>query len=202
MLEAQLGVTRRSYERTRRLHAQQAATAQHLDQAEREYRVLERQIAGAQAQRRTAGQEVDAGDARVAQIADRIGRGVIANPRAGTVLASHVEEGELVRAGQPLYRIANLDTLELRAYISGGQLGAVAIGAPAEVVVDVGEEERVTLTGTVSWIAAEAEFTPTPIQTRDERADLVYAVKVRVANRGGVAKIGMPADVRFERAAE
>lgn len=202
VLEAQQDVARRSYERTRRLHAQQAATAQQLDQAEREYRVLERQIAAARAQRRTATREVGAGDARVAQIADRIGRGVITNPRSGTVLASHVEEGELVRSGQPLYRIAKLDTLELRAYISGGQLGAVRLGAPAEVMVDVGEDERVALAGTVSWIAAEAEFTPTPIQTRDERADLVYAVKIRVANRGGVAKIGMPADVRFESAPE
>ena len=103
----------------------------------------------------------------------------------------------MVRAGQPLYRIANLDTLELRAYITGDQLGSVRLGAPATVTVDTGEGQRATLAGAVSWIAAEAEFTPTPIQTRDERADLVYAVKIRVVNREGIAKIGMPADVRF-----
>lgn len=200
VLDAQLGVARRSFERTRRLHAQQAATAQQLDLAEREYRVLERQIAAARAQRRTAAREAEAGDVRVAQMADRIARGAIVNPRAGVVLASHVEAGEMVAAGQALYRIANLDTLELRAYISGNQLGAVRLGTPAEVTVDIGAGERTTLRGVVSWIASEAEFTPTPIQTRDERADLVYAVKIRTANAGGLAKIGMPADVRFGRA--
>ena len=197
VLEAQVAVARRTFERTERLHAQQAATAQQLDQADREYRVLERQIGAARAQRRTAVEEAGAGAARVAQIEDRLGRGAIMNPRTGTVLASHAEEGELVRAGQPLYRIANLDTLELRAYISGDQLGAVRLGAPATVTVDAGEGGRASLPGEVSWIAAEAEFTPTPIQTRDERADLVYAVKIRVVNRDGLAKIGMPADVRF-----
>ncbi len=197
VLEAQLDVARRSYERTRRLHAQQAATAQQLDVAERDYRVLERQIGAVRAQRRTAVREAEAGEARVAQIEDRLGKGTIVNPEAGVVLASHVETGEMVTAGQPLYRVANLDTLELRAYISGNQLGAVQLGAPAEVTLDTGSERRATLPGVVTWIASEAEFTPTPIQTRDERADLVYAVKIRVPNVGGIAKIGMPADVRF-----
>ena len=197
VLEAQLGVARRSFARVQRLHAQQAATAQQLDQAERDYLVLERQIAAARAQRRTAAEETGAGDARVAQIEDRIGRGAITNPRAGTVLAVHAEEGEQVRAGQPLYRIANLDTLELRAYISGDQLAAVKLGALADVTVDVGADDTMVLRGEVTWIASQAEFTPTPIQTRDERADLVYAVKIRVPNQHGVAKIGMPADVRF-----
>lgn len=197
VLEAQLAVARRGFERTERLHAQQAATAQQLDLAEREYRVLERQIAAARAQRRTASREAEAGDVRVAQVADRIARGTIVNPRAGVVLASHAEAGEMVAAGQPLYRLANLDTLELRAYISGNQLGAVRLGTTAEVTIDSGADERTTLPGVVTWIASEAEFTPTPIQTRDERADLVYAVKIRTANPGGIAKIGMPADVRF-----
>jgi HlyD family secretion protein len=202
VLEAQLAVARRSFERTQRLHAQQAATAQQLDVAEREYRVLERQIAAARAQQRTAAREAEAGDVRVAQVADRIARGTIVNPRAGVVLASHVEAGEIVATGQPLYRLANLDTLELRAYISGNQLAAVKLGTPAEVTVDIGADERSTLPGVVTWIASEAEFTPTPIQTRDERADLVYAVKIRTANPGGIAKIGMPADVRFGPPAE
>ena len=197
VLEAQLGVARRSFERVQRLHSQQAATSQQLDQAEREYRVLERQIAAARAQRQTAAREAAAGDARVAQVDDQITKGTIVNPRAGVVLASHVEAGEMVVPGQPLYRIANLDTLELRAFISGSQLGTLRLGAPAQVTLDTGTDARATLAGEVSWIASEAEFTPTPIQTRDERADLVYAVKVRVPNAEGIAKIGMPADVRF-----
>ena len=197
VLDAQVAVARRSFERTQRLHAQRAATSQQLDLAEREFRVLERQITAARAQRRTAAREAEAGEARVAQIEDRIARGTIVNPRAGTVLASHVEAGEMVTVGQPLYRIADLDTLELRAYVSGSQLGSVQLGAPAEVTIDTGSDERTTLPGVVTWIASEAEFTPTPIQTRDERADLVYAVKIRVANVGAIAKIGMPADVQF-----
>lgn len=197
VLDAQVAVARRSFERTQRLHAQRAATSQQLDLAEREFRVLERQITAARAQRRTAAREAEAGEARVAQIEDRIARGTIVNPRAGTVLASHVEAGEMVTVGQPLYRIADLDTLELRAYVSGSQLGSVQLGAPAEVTIDTHSDERTTLPGVVTWIASEAEFTPTPIQTRDERADLVYAVKIRVANVGGIAKIGMPADVQF-----
>ena len=95
-----------------------------------------------------------------------------------------------MRAGQPLYKIADLDTLELRAYVTGRQLTAVRLGRQVQVRVDRGNGELLALPGTVSWVSSTAEFTPTPIQTRDERADLVYAVKVRVKN-DGYLKIGM-----------
>jgi HlyD family secretion protein len=107
--------------------------------------------------------------------------------------------GEVVQTGQPLYRIADLRTLVLRAYITGTQLASVRLGQPAQVRVDRGRDELLTLPGTVTWIASEAEFTPTPIQTREERADLVYAVKILVENPDGVLKIGMPGDVIFDR---
>ena len=103
--------------------------------------------------------------------------------------------GELVQVGQPLYRIASLDTLTLRAYISARQLPAVRLGQRVTVKVDRGDGGLRPIPGTITWIASQAEFTPTPIQTRDERADLVYAVKVSVANPDGTLKIGMPADV-------
>ena len=201
VLEAQLEVARRAHGRTRRLHAQQAATVQQLDQAEREVRVLERQIAAVRAGRSAIGAEAEAGDVRVRQVADRIAKAAVTNPVAGTVLAIHARAGETVQPGQPLYRIASLDTLDLRAYVSGTQLASVRIGAPAEVSLDAGEG-RTTLTGTITWVSSEAEFTPTPIQTRDERADLVYAVKIRVPNPAGIAKIGMPADIRFREREE
>jgi HlyD family secretion protein len=197
VLEVQRDIARRSYERTRRLFDQQAATAQQLDQAEREYRVLGEQIAAAQAQRRSVGQESASTQARVAQIHDRIARSRVTNPRSGTVLATYVERGEFVQPGQPLYRVADLDTLELRAYVSAPQLSALRIGQSAQVSVDRPGGELLTLPGTVTWIASKAEFTPTPVQTRDERTELVYAVKIRVPNRNGALKIGMPADVRF-----
>jgi HlyD family secretion protein len=198
VLEVQYDVARRAYERTQRLHAQQAATASQLDQAEREYRALGAQIEATRAQRRSVGLDAASAEARVAQIRDRIQRSRVTNPRAGTVLAIYARGGEVVRAGQPLYKIADLDTLELRAYVTGPQLTAVRLGRQVQVRVDRGNGDLLTLPGTVSWVSSTAEFTPTPIQTRDERADLVYAVKIRVPNRDGVLKIGMPADLTLE----
>ena len=101
----------------------------------------------------------------------------------------------MVQPGQPLYKIANLDSLTLRAYISEGQLHAIKLGSMVQVHVDSGDGKVAALPGRVEWIASKAEFTPTPVQTRDERADLVYAVKIVVPNKDGELKIGMPADV-------
>jgi HlyD family secretion protein len=196
VLQVQHDVARRSYDRTRRLAAQQAATAQQLDQAEREYRTLAAQIDAARASRTSVMREGAAGDARVAQIGDRLARSRVVNPETGVVLATYATAGEMVQPGQPLYRIAGLDTLILRAYVSADQLTAVRIGQAVRVNVDHGGTLR-SVPGVVTWIASKAEFTPTPVQTRDERADLVYAIKVRVPNPDGALKIGMPADVTF-----
>ena len=217
VLESQLEIARRAHERTQRLFAAQAATAQQLDQAERDRRVLEDQIraqdqqieaqgrmvaaqdaqlAASQAQRRTAQTQVTSADAQVAQVDDRIRRSVVRNPSAGTVLVTYARAGEMVQPGQPLYRIADLEIVDVRAYITEPQLASIRLGQQASVTVDAGEA-RQTLPGTVSWVSARAEFTPTPIQTRDERADLVYAIKIRVSNPNGVLKIGAPVDVEF-----
>ena len=187
-LQVQYEIARRNYERMRRLFD---------DQAEREYKVLGEQIQGAEAQRHTVGQDVASTDARIAQIRQRIEKSRITNPAAGTVLASYAEKGEVVQSGQPLYKIANLDSMIFRAYVTESQLSRVKLGAPAQVSIDAGGKTHRTLAGTVAWISPEAEFTPTPIQTRDERRDLVYAVKIRVPNPNGAVKIGMPGDVRF-----
>jgi HlyD family secretion protein len=216
-LESQLEIARRNYERTQRLAAQQAATAQQLDQAERDYRVLQdqikaqneqivaqarqvaaqtAQIAATEQQQRTAKTQVSAAQAQVAQVEDRLRRSTIVNPSAGTVLATYVKPGEIVQAGQPLYKIADMSSVDVRAYVSEPQLAAVKVGQQARVNVDSGDS-RQTLTGNISWVASQAEFTPTPIQTRDERADLVYAIKIRVRNQNGLLKIGMPVDVEL-----
>jgi len=197
VLETQRAIAQRNYERTKRLFGQQAATAQQLDQAERDYKTLIAQIEATRAQQRTAAQDIVASDAHVAQIRDQISKARVTNPVSGTVLATYVEAGEVVQPAQPLYRIANLDTLELRAYLGEAQLSQVKLGQVVQVTIDAGDDKRQTMPGTVSWISSQAEFTPTPIQTRDERSNLVYAVKVRVANRGGTLKIGMPADVEL-----
>ena len=198
--QSQIGVARRTYERTRRLFDQKAATAQQLDLAERDYRMLAAQIEAARAQQRSVGSEVASTTARVAQIRDRIVKSEIANPEAGTVLATYVKAGEVVQAGQPLYRIANLDTLTLRAYVAEKQLGSITLGQRVQVHVDQGDGSLRSVTGIVRWVSSKAEFTPTPIQTRDARSDLVYAVKVDVPNPRGALKIGMPADIQIAAA--
>ena len=197
VLSAQRSVAERTYARTKRLFDQQAATAQQLDAAERDLKTLDAQIEQARAQRQTARVDVSSSDARVAQIRDQIRKSTVSNPVSGTVLTTFVKAGEFVQTGQPLYKIANLDTLELRAYVNETQLGRVKIGQQVQVSFDTGNKARRTLSGTVSWVASQAEFTPTPIETRDERTNLVYAIKVRVPNPNGVLKIGMPADVQL-----
>jgi HlyD family secretion protein len=196
-LRVQHEIAQRNYDRVKRLFTDQAATAQQLDQAEQQYKVLDEQIQGAQAQQRSVGEEVASADAQLAQIRQRVDKSRITSPVTGTVLASYARRGELVQPGQPLFKIANLDSMILRAYITETQLARVKIGGPAEVSIDAGGSVRRTLSGTVTWVSSEAEFTPTPIQTRDERKDLVYAVKIEVPNPAGAVKIGMPADVRF-----
>jgi HlyD family secretion protein len=217
-LVSQQEIAGRAYERTRRLFAEQAATAQQLDQTERDFRVLadqikaqdeqiragERQIAAqgnqikaARAQVQTVAQQVASADAQVNLVGERIRKSEVRNPIAGTVLATYAEAGETVQIGQPLYRIANLSSVDVRAYVTEPQLAAIHVGGPAVVSVDAGRGERQTIAGSVTWISARAEFTPTPIQTRDERADLVYAIKIRLPNDRNVLKIGMPVDVQF-----
>lgn len=201
-LEAQREIAQRAYDRTRRLHTEQAATAQQLDQSEENVRVLVERVEATRAQRQTAAHDVASADAGLARIDDRLEKSRIINPRAGTVLTSYAESGEFVQQGQPLYKIADLDSMELRAYITEPQLSLVRIGQPIQVTIDVGGQDRRTLPGSVVWVSSEAEFTPTPVQTREERADLVYAIRIRVPNADGLIKIGMPADVRFSTPAD
>lgn len=196
VLEAQLSIAQRAYERAHRLFAQQATTAQQLDQAERDYRTLVAQIAVARAQREAALHDVAASDARTAQVRDQLRKSVITNPVGGTVLTTYVRKGEQVQVGQPLYKIADLDTMELRAYVTETQLASFKVGQRVTVSVDAGSSRR-ALPGIVSWVSPTAEFTPTPIETRDERVNLVYAVKIRVPNPNSMLKIGMPADVQL-----
>lgn len=193
--QTQLGIALRNYQRMQRLFEQHATTAQQRDQAERDYRTLVAQAEAAKAQQQSVSRDASSSSARVAQINDQITKSKVTNPRAGTVLATYVKAGEVVQSGQSLYKIADVDTLILRAYVTERQLSSLRLGQQVQVHVDQGGGRLLTLPGTVRWIATEAEFTPTPVQTRDERADLVYAVKVYVPNPKGALKIGMPADL-------
>jgi HlyD family secretion protein len=193
-LEVQRTIADRELARTERLLKQSAATAQQGDQAEHDARVVLEQLAGARAARGSARQEVAALDAQVASIDDKLARSRITSPLAGTVLARYVEPGEFVQAGQPLFKLASLDSLTFRAYVSNAQLTRLRLGQQVQVGVDRADSIA-AMPGRVTWIASAAEFTPTPIQTRDERADQVYAVKIVVANPDGRLRIGMPGEL-------
>jgi HlyD family secretion protein len=193
-LEVQRTIADRELARTERLLRQSAATAQQGDQAEQGARVVREQLAGAHAAQSSARQEVAALEAQVASIDDKLARSRIRSPLGGTVLARYVEAGEFVQAGQPLFKLAALDSLTFRAYVSNAQLTQLKLGQEVTVGVDRADSIA-TMPGRVTWIASGAEFTPTPIQTRDERADQVYAVKITVANPDGRLRIGMPGEL-------
>jgi HlyD family secretion protein len=193
-LEVQQTIADRELARTERLLKNSAATAQQGDRAEREARVVKEQLAGARVGRAALSQEVAALDAQVALIDERLARSRIISPLDGTILTRYVEPGEFVQQGQPLFKLASLDSLTFRAYVSGSQLTSLRLGQAVRVGVDRADSIA-TLAGRVTWISSVAEFTPTPIQTRDERADQVYAVKVAVKNPDGVLRIGQPGEL-------
>ena len=119
------------------------------------------------------------------------------NPVNGTVLVKLAEKDEIVNMGKPLYQIANLNLMELRVYVSGSQLAKIKLGQKVDVLIDETEDENRKLEGKIIWISSTAEFTPKVIQTKEERVNMVYAVKVGVKNDGAL-KIGMPGEVIFE----
>lgn len=194
-LATQHDIAERERGRTERLMAEQAATAQQRDRAERDVRVLTDQLTGARAARTVVAREGAALDAQVDLLDDRLRRSRISSPLTGVVLTRYAEAGEFVQPGTPLLKLAALDTLTLRAYVSQAQLATLALGQPVQVQVDAGNGTLRALDGRITWIAATAEFTPTPVQTREERTTQVYAVKVAVPNTDGRLRVGMPGEL-------
>ncbi len=133
---------------------------------------------------------------RIAQLKDQAGRAHIINPVSGTVIAKYAEPGEITSAGKALYKIADLSSLNLRAYVTGTQLPKIKLGQQVKVMIDEGKKKYKEYNGTIVWISAKAEFTPKTIQTKEERANLVYAIKVKVPN-DGYLKIGMYGEVKL-----
>ncbi len=188
----------REEKRLKALIAANAATPKQLDDIQGQIEVVDKQIAAALSQNKTANRgilaEIAPLQAQIDQIDDQIRRCYINNPIDGTVLLKLAEPHEMAAMGKPLYTIAKMDELELRAYISGAQLPRIQLGQEVEVLIDEDEENNRSLSGTVSWISGKAEFTPKTIQTKEERVNLVYAFKVKVKNDGSL-KIGMPGEV-------
>lgn len=196
--QQKLQTAQKSLKRIRAMRKDSAATAQQLDDAEGNVQTIQKQVQALGTQKKSVRAEIKSIDARLNQVDKQLSDAHVINPVHGTVLTTFVEPHELVGQGQPLYQIANLDTLELRAYISGAQLPSVTLGQSVEVLVDKNAEENQQLSGKISWIASQAEFTPKMIQTKEERVTQVYAIKVKVPNPDGILKIGMPGEVNFQ----
>lgn len=177
-----------------------AATKKQLDDLNGQIEVLDKQIAATQAQTATLNKgimgEIQPLYVQIDQLSDQIRRASTYNPIDGVVLIKMAEPSEMTAPGKPLYKIADTKNMILRAYISGAQLPNVKIGQTVKVAIDETAETNRTLDGKITWISEKAEFTPKIIQTKEERVNLVYAIKIAVKNDGSL-KIGMPAEVNF-----
>lgn len=204
----QLAVLQREKQRVEKLLSSDAATPKQLDELNDQIVLVQRQMDVVLQQRGAADAslstqkggllaEVLPLQKQIAQLDDQIAKCRVENPVAGTVLTRYAETGELATFGKPLYKIADLRTLVLRAYVAGDQLGNIRLGQELKVAIDAPGGGMREFPGKVLWISPKAEFTPKIIQTKDERVNLVYAVKIEVENDGSL-KIGMPGEVRFK----
>jgi HlyD family secretion protein len=202
-LAAQVAVQEQSREnilieknRVIRLLKDGAATQKQLDDINSSLNMIDKQIASIKSQFRGIGDQIGSTEQQIAQVRESIRNSRIVNPVKGTVLTKFAENNEVTSFGKPLYKIADLREMQLRVYVSGAQLPHIKIGDKVEVRIDQDEKTNTTMEGIVSWISQSAEFTPKTIQTKEERVNLVYAVKVRVQNNGSL-KIGMPGEIKL-----
>jgi len=177
-----------------------ASSRKQLDDIDAQIATLERQLAAQReslaSSRSSIGDEQSALGYQIAQLDDQIARATARSPIEGTLLVKYAEAGELATPGKALFRVANLRRVYLRAYVGADLLTSLKLGSKATVYADFGETGERSYEGTVSWISEKAEFTPKNVQTRNERSNLVYAVKVAVEN-DGYLKLGMYGSVRF-----
>lgn len=193
VLNEQLKTTLIEQKRIQNMFAENAATKRQVDEINGKVNVLNEQIKSIKTQEAPISNEQKSIDVQIEKINDQIQKCKIINPFQGTVLAKYSEENEITNFGKPLYKLADLTTMTLRVYISEKQLNQIKVGQKVTVKIDT-QEDMKSYPGTISWISSSAEFTPKIIQTKEERANLVYAVKVNVKNDGSL-KIGMPAEM-------
>jgi len=186
----------REKKRFEKLLADGAATSKQMDDINGNLKVLNKKIDAVRAQLLSILAEKNVVTVNIDLVNDQIVKCVILNPESGTVLEKYIEQFEMVMPGKPLYKLADLNNMILKAYISEPQLSEVELQQKVNVIIDGINGEKIRFEGIVSWISSEAEFTPKIIQTREERVNLVYAIKVRVKNDGRI-KIGMPGEVMF-----
>jgi HlyD family secretion protein len=199
-LEEQLKQVRKEEQRISNLLKADAATQKQLDDVTSQGAVIQKQI---EALRSSLGitsaglnQETVPISIQVEQLNDQLSKCRITNPIDGTILVKYAQANEMTMPGKPLYKIADISNMILRAYVSGDQLSAIRTGQKVTVLVDDKEGKYKTHEGVIEWISDKAEFTPKTIQTKEERANLVYAVKIKIKN-DGTLKIGMYGDVKI-----
>ena len=196
----QLAKARQDEQRYRELVADGAAPGKMLDDATSQVKVLQKQldaqISSLSTSTRALDKQTAAADVQVSQLRDMLRKCHIVTPTKGTVLEKYVERGEFVSIGKPLFKMADTENMYMRAYLTSAQLQNVKLGQQVTVFADYGDGQRKEYAGIISWISSRSEFTPKTILTDDERADLVYAVKVAIKNDGFV-KIGMYGEVRL-----
>ncbi|WP_372935520.1 HlyD family secretion protein [Mariniphaga sediminis] len=196
VFEEQIKNLRTNEKRIARMVKDQAATQKQLDDITGQINVIEKQIESTKTQFTSVNRELDVLETQKETTEDLLRRCTIKSPVKGTILETYIEQGELATPGKPLFKMANLEELTLKVYVSGAQLPGIKIGQQVDVLIDKTATENQTLRGKVTWISPEAEFTPKIIQTKEERVKLVYAVKVAVKN-DGTLKIGMPGEISW-----
>ena len=196
----QLAKAKQDQQRYQELVADGAAPSKMLDDATNQVQVLQKQLEAQLSTMTTStnalNRQMEATDVQVDQLRDQLRKCHIQTPIGGPVLEKYVSRGEFVAVGKPLFKMADTDHMFIRAYVTSVQLQTIKVGQKAKVFADYGDGQRKEYDGTVSWISSRSEFTPKTILTDDERADLVYALKVAVKNDGFV-KIGMYGEVKF-----
>ena len=199
-LQEQLKAAQKDQVRINNLVKADAATAKQLDDINAQIEVIKKQIEAQQSSLNISTEGITQGTTplqiQIEQLNDQLAKSHIINPINGTVLSKYAEANEMAITGKPLYKIADLSSLILRAYITGDQLPKIKLNQTVKVLSDDGNGKYKESEGTITWISDKAEFTPKTIQTKDERADMVYAIKVLVKNDGSL-KIGMYAEVKF-----
>lgn len=196
----QLSKAQQDEQRYRELVADGAAPSKMLDDASSQVKVLQKQldaqISSLSTSTRSLDKQTVAANVQIEQLRDMLRKCHIVTPTKGTVLEKYVERGEFVAIGKPLFKIADTEQMFMRAYVTSAQLQNIKIGQQVKVFADYGDGQKKAYEGTISWISSRSEFTPKTILTDDERADLVYAVKVAIKSDGYV-KIGMYGELKL-----
>lgn len=199
-LREQISKQEQELRRVRNMQQSGAATPKQVDDLEAAIKVLRAQLDATLQTLNSGNKTVETNAAaievQIRAIEDHIRKCTIASPKDGTVLVKYAEAGEMAVAGRPLMKVADLENMYLRAYFTSDQLSHLSLGQEVTVIADFGGEEQIEYPGRVAWIAAESEFTPKGIQTRDSRANLVYAVKIAVRNDSRL-KIGLYGEVKL-----